>query len=66
MSNSRIKEILLDCTFSVGFGLFLIFHTHFHTIDFTWFVVLFIFNILLELHKAAYRVILQERESEKD
>ena len=60
------RENLLDYTFSIGFGFFLIFHTRFNEIGLPWFFALVVFNVLMQLHKAAYKSIVVERMEEYD
>ena len=60
------RENLLDFTFSIGFGFFLLVHTRFNEVGIPWFITLVIFNVIMQLHKAAYRSIVVERMSEDE
>ena len=66
MTRSRSKELFIDCSMSVIFGVFLVIYTSFKEVDWTWFFIVFLFNILLELYKYSYREILKERQDEQD
>jgi hypothetical protein len=66
MTRSRLKELFIDCSMSVIFGVFLVIYTSFKEVDWTWFFIVFLFNILLELYKYSYREILKERQDEQD
>jgi hypothetical protein len=66
MTKSRFKELVMDCSMSVIFGFFLIFYTPFKEVDWNWFIIVFCFNLLLELYKYSYRQILIEKQEEID
>jgi len=66
MTKSRLKELVMDCSMSVMFGLFLVFYTPFKEVNWTWFGIVFGFNLLLELYKYSYRQILVEKQEEED
>jgi hypothetical protein len=65
MKRSRLKELVMDCSMSVIFGIFLVIYTPFKEVDLTWFFIVFFFNILLELYKYSYRQILIEKQDEE-
>jgi hypothetical protein len=64
--NHKQRESLLDYTFSIGFGFFLLYHTSFNEIGIPWFFALIVFNVLMQLYKAAYKSVLMERMEEYD
>lgn len=66
MTRSKLKELFMDCSMSIIFGVFLVIYTPFKEVDWTWFFIVFLFNILLELYKYSYREILNERQDEQD
>ena len=66
MTRSRFKELVVDIFMGFIFALFLLFYTPFTNSWTTWFCIMIIFNLILELYKYSYREILKERQDDEE